>query len=137
MGIIGAWRGINSVRMGIIGAWRGINSVRMGIIGALRGINSVRMGIIGALRGINSVRMGIIGALRGINLDKNNDIIIDTLPLDYSILEEIDYKPTTDAYYGYMTRGCPNRCNFCAVPSKLRVTMDWKFKENTNDHDYQ
>jgi hypothetical protein len=50
-------------------------------------------------------------------LDKGNDIIIDTLPLDYSILEEIDYNyPTTDAYYGYMTRGCPNRCDFCAVP---------------------
>jgi hypothetical protein len=50
-------------------------------------------------------------------LDKDNDIIIDTLPLDYSILDEIEYKyPTTDAYYGYMTRGCPNRCDFCAVP---------------------
>jgi hypothetical protein len=50
-------------------------------------------------------------------LDKGNDIVIDTLPLDYSILEEIDYNyPTTDAYYGYMTRGCPNRCDFCAVP---------------------
>jgi hypothetical protein len=46
-------------------------------------------------------------------LDNDNAIIIDTLPLDYSILEEIDYKyPTTDAYYGYMTRGCPNRCDF-------------------------
>ena len=42
---------------------------------------------------------------------------IDNLPLDYSILEEIDYRyPATDAYYSYTTRGCVNRCAFCAVP---------------------
>ncbi|KAA6325382.1 hypothetical protein EZS27_025399 [termite gut metagenome] len=47
----------------------------------------------------------------------DNDIIIDTLPLDYSILEEIDYKyPESDAYYGYTTRGCIRKCSFCAVP---------------------
>ncbi len=50
-------------------------------------------------------------------LDADSDVIIDTLPLDYSILDEIDYKyPTTDAYFAYMTRGCPNKCKFCAVP---------------------
>lgn len=43
--------------------------------------------------------------------------LIDKLPLDYSILEEIDYRyPATDAYYAYMTRGCRNKCAFCAVP---------------------
>jgi len=47
----------------------------------------------------------------------NNDIIIDTLPLDYSILFEIDYKyPADNAFYAYTTRGCKNRCSFCAVP---------------------
>jgi len=51
-------------------------------------------------------------------LDKDNDIIIDTLPLDYSILEEINYHyPENDAYYGYMTRGCIRKCHFCAVPT--------------------
>jgi hypothetical protein len=50
-------------------------------------------------------------------LDKDSDAIIDHLPLDYSILEEIDYHyPAEDAYYAYMTRGCVNRCKFCAVP---------------------
>jgi hypothetical protein len=49
-------------------------------------------------------------------LDADSDVIIDTLPLDYSILDEIDYKyPTTDAYFAYMTRGCPNQCPFCVV----------------------
>lgn len=51
-------------------------------------------------------------------LDAGNELIIDTLPLDYSILHEIDYKyPASDAYFAYMTRGCVNRCKFCAVPT--------------------
>jgi len=46
----------------------------------------------------------------------NNKIIIDELPLDYSILDEIDYVyPENNAYYGYMTRGCIRKCSFCAV----------------------
>lgn len=47
----------------------------------------------------------------------DNEIIIDELLLDYSILDEIDYKyPESDGYYGYMTRGCKRTCAFCAVP---------------------
>lgn len=50
-------------------------------------------------------------------LDDDSNVIIDTLPLDYSILHEIDYRyPASDAYFAYMTRGCPNKCKFCAVP---------------------
>jgi hypothetical protein len=50
-------------------------------------------------------------------LDPDNDMIIDILPLDYSILEEIDYVyPASDGYLAYMTRGCINKCAFCAVP---------------------
>lgn len=60
-------------------------------------------------------------------LDKNNNnIIIDELPLDYSILSEIDYKyPENDAYYGYMTRGCVRKCSFCAV---------WKIEPKFNPY---
>lgn len=51
------------------------------------------------------------------DLDNDSDVIIDELPLDYSILEEIDYKyPASNAYFAYMTRGCPRGCAFCAVP---------------------
>lgn len=50
-------------------------------------------------------------------IDKGNELIIDELPLDYSILEEIDYVyPAHNAYFAYMTRGCVNKCRFCAVP---------------------
>lgn len=53
------------------------------------------------------------------DLGKSDDVIIDTLPQDYSILDEIDYKyPAADAYITYTTRGCIRKCSFCAV-SKL------------------
>ena len=59
-------------------------------------------------------------------LDSNNDMIIDTLPLDYSILEEIDYVyPANNAYLAYMTRGCVNKCPFCAVPKLEPKYMEY------------
>jgi len=60
----------------------------------------------------------IVGILESSGvLDAGSDVAIDTLPLDYSILDEIDYQYlATNAYFAYMTRGCPNKCKFCAVP---------------------
>ncbi len=50
--------------------------------------------------------------------DDGDTQIIDELPLDYSILDEIDYKyPMSNAFYGYMSRGCIRHCPFCAVPT--------------------
>ena len=58
--------------------------------------------------------------------DEDSDINIDTIPLDYSILDEIEYKyPTRDAYFGYMTRGCPNKCSFCLVPTLEPVFIEY------------
>ena len=52
------------------------------------------------------------------DLDEGDTTIIDELPLDYSILDEIDYAyPANDAYFAYMTRGCVRKCKFCAVPT--------------------
>lgn len=54
---------------------------------------------------------------KGGEYDQGDTLIIDHLPLDYSILNEIVYKyPENDGYYAYMTRGCVNKCKFCAVP---------------------
>ncbi|MDD6209827.1 MAG: hypothetical protein PUB21_04385 [Bacteroidales bacterium] len=51
------------------------------------------------------------------DIDSDNPYIIDELPLDYSILDEIDYiYPDNNAYYSYSTRGCIRHCSFCAVP---------------------
>lgn len=44
------------------------------------------------------------------------DECIDQIVPDYSILDEIDYKyPFRDAYFLSATKGCGNKCGFCAV----------------------
>lgn len=73
------------------------------------------------------------------------DVTIDDLPLDYSILEEIDYEyPAADAFFAHTTRGCVNKCPFCAVPTlepiyesyrPLKAKIDWErtmFGEKAN-----
>lgn len=56
----------------------------------------------------------------------SKSVNIDILPLDYDILDMVSYKyPAGDNYFAYMTRGCPNKCDFCAVPKlepKFQVT---------------
>lgn len=61
-------------------------------------------------------------------LDIENNLIIDELPLDYSILEEVAYEyPTQSAYFTYMTKGCTRKCAFCSVP-KLEPTYKDKIE---------
>lgn len=68
-------------------------------------------------------------------IDPGNDLIIDELPLDYSILEEIDYVyPANNAYFAYMTRGCINRCKFCAVPTLEPQYCDYINLKNRIEH---
>lgn len=49
----------------------------------------------------------------------NRNVNIDLLIPNYTILEQVEadqYKyPLQNAYIGYTTRGCRNRCGFCAV----------------------
>lgn len=48
---------------------------------------------------------------------------IDSLQPDYSIYPWIDHKTA----YGFLTRGCPNKCKWCIVPKKegaIRPYMD-------------
>lgn len=57
---------------------------------------------------------------------------IDTLPLDYGILDDTDYSyPAHNAYFTYMTRGCGMRCEFCAVQTLEPTYMPYlSIKEN-------
>lgn len=67
-----------------------------------------------------------IGILHPGDLDKGNDIPIDELELDYSILDEIDYQyPMSNAYYRYTTRGCVRNCAFCAVKTLEPIYQDY------------
>jgi len=69
-------------------------------------------------------------------LDANN-LIIDDLPLDYSILDEVEYEyPTQSAYFTFMTKGCTRKCAFCSVPKleptyKPKIPTLGKFNEIT------
>ena len=59
----------------------------------------------------------------GYDLNKTLPDLIDSLQPDYSIYPYIDSKTA----YGFLTRGCPNKCKWCVVPEKegnVRPYMD-------------
>lgn len=58
----------------------------------------------------------------------SDEVNIDELPLDYDILDDISYKyPAGDNFFIYTTRGCPRKCEFCAVS-----TLEPFFKETNH-----
>ena len=58
--------------------------------------------------------IGLLNHKGTLGLDREEEI--DTLPLDYGILDDTDYVyPAHNAYFTYMTRGCGMKCGFCAV----------------------
>jgi len=49
-------------------------------------------------------------------IDQKDNIIIDDLPPDYEMLNQVDFDYSNkNAYIGYSTRGCRRNCEFCAV----------------------
>ena len=59
----------------------------------------------------------------GYSLDKVLPVEIDSLQPDYSLYPNID----RNTAYGFLTRGCPNKCKWCIVPKKegdVRPYMD-------------
>lgn len=65
--------------------------------------------------GLNNI---VVGRLFNSSLlGFKDNINIDSLSLDYDILNECDYSyPSGDNFFTYTTRGCVNKCPFCAVP---------------------
>ena len=58
----------------------------------------------------------------------DDNVNVDALPLDYDILDDVRYKyPAADNYFAYTTRGCVNKCPFCAVP-----ILEPRFEETNN-----
>lgn len=59
-------------------------------------------------------------------LDPGDKHRVDILTPDYMMLEQAEYVyGLSDAYIGYATRGCPNRCGFCAVSSIEPMFCDY------------
>ena len=64
---------------------------------------------------------GIKNIIRGQVTDSSilgydEKVNIDMLTLDYDILDDISYAyPSGDSYFIHTTRGCPRKCEFCAV----------------------
>lgn len=59
----------------------------------------------------------------GYDLHKTLPEAVDRLQPDYSIYPQVD----NHTVYGFLTRGCPNRCKWCVVPIKegaIRPYMD-------------
>lgn len=50
-------------------------------------------------------------------LDSDNDLIVDAMIPDYELFDgaEQEYTLVPDSYFGYSTRGCVNKCEFCGV----------------------
>lgn len=58
-------------------------------------------------------------------LGYEDDVNIDALELDYDILWDISYDyPMADSYFIYTSRGCPRKCEFCAVKTLEPVFYD-------------
>jgi hypothetical protein len=61
-------------------------------------------------------------------LGYDEDVNIDLLDLDYDILWDISYDyPMANSYFIYTSRGCPRKCDFCAVK-----TLEPKFYDCLN-----
>ncbi len=46
----------------------------------------------------------------------DNDVVIDDLIPDYGLFFDPQQYSLLDSYFGYSTRGCVNKCEFCGVP---------------------
>jgi radical SAM superfamily enzyme YgiQ (UPF0313 family) len=82
----------------------------------------------------------IVGLLDKPGILDDNDIIIDEITPDYSILETIDHHyPLDTGYLTYMTKGCTRTCQFCAVPKlepvyKQKISIKEQIKRIAEQH---
>jgi hypothetical protein len=61
-------------------------------------------------------------------LDDDNNLIVDKMIPDYDLFMESsnEYSLISDSYFGYSTRGCPNKCDFCGVKTLEPKFIDYK-----------
>jgi hypothetical protein len=75
---------------------------------------------------------GIVPIQRTLNkpgmLDNDNKLIVDKMVPDYDLFTDSSHKYSLieDSYFGYSTRGCPNKCDFCGVKTLEPDFMDYR-----------
>lgn len=72
---------------------------------------------------IANVRGGVVRGGTGYDIRSSLPGDMDRLQPDYSLYPAVDSRTS----YGFLTRGCPNRCRWCVVPQKeggIRPYMD-------------
>lgn len=81
-----------------------------------------------------------IGLLDKPGVLDDNEIVIDEITPDYSILETIEHHyPLDTGYLTYMTKGCTRTCSFCAVPKlepvyKDKISIKEQIAKITQEH---
>lgn len=69
-------------------------------------------------------------------LDEDNDFVVDELVPDYKLFDNSSFKYDLldESYIGYSTRGCPNKCSFCGVPTIEPIFKDFiDIKKNVTE----
>lgn len=94
--------------------------------------------LIGDIGRESTVLTGLLTDTSSIGFD--DKINIDILPLDYHLMDDIAYKyPAGDNYFAYTSRGCTNKCKFCAVPKlepEFELTNNLVSQINTIEEKY-
>ena len=62
------------------------------------------------------------------NLDNDNDLIVDEMIPDYELFDDSPHKYllVDNSYFGYSTRGCVRKCEFCGVPTLEPKFIDYR-----------
>lgn len=58
----------------------------------------------------------------------DNDLVVEDMIPDYELFNDVSqkYSLIDDSFFGYLTRGCPNRCKFCGVHTLEPKFQDYK-----------
>lgn len=70
----------------------------------------------------------LTGVLSSAGLLDDNKLVVEDMVPDYGLFDGAahNYSLVDDSYFGYSTRGCPNRCAFCGVRVLEPKFIDYK-----------
>jgi radical SAM superfamily enzyme YgiQ (UPF0313 family) len=68
------------------------------------------------------------GAFSMLDEKDDNKLVVDEMIPDYELFDDVSHKYSliNDSFFGYSTRGCPNKCEFCGVNKLEPKFKDYK-----------